>query len=153
MAIKTSDLRDLMYMSGCGCRFFLKSSLKNGLEEAKITLCASICWPSSHARVTSVNSLSPLRSAKEALMFSLKLFHWRQSFSELNMTESELWFDFVIYHALFILNCYILDIISSTQWWGWVRAAIIMIHCRPEHLSKIRVGWLHPRFYGSWSHS
>ena len=59
-----------------------KSVDVDGLEAAKITLCASI-WPSSQARVTSVNSLSSLRRPKALLTFSLKSFHFRQSFSDI----------------------------------------------------------------------
>ena len=48
-----------------------------------MTLCASICWPSSHAKVTSVNSLSFRKLSKAELMLSLKLFHCTQSFSDI----------------------------------------------------------------------
>ena len=56
---------------------------RNGLEAARITLCASKCSPSSHARVTSVNSLSSRNLPKAELIFSLKSFHLRQSFSDI----------------------------------------------------------------------
>ena len=38
-----------------------KQLLEKKLEAAKITLCASTCWPSSQARVTSAKSLSSLK--------------------------------------------------------------------------------------------
>ena len=81
MAIRSSDLRPLINISGCGCLIFFRISMKNGLAEANTTLCASICCPSSQARVTSVNSLSSLSSLNEEVIFSLKSFHWRHSFS------------------------------------------------------------------------
>ena len=71
-----------MYINGCGCLCFFKSSMKNGLDEAKTVLWTSICWPSSQARVTSAKSLSSRNSLKAIVIFSLKSFHWRQSFSE-----------------------------------------------------------------------
>ena len=54
-----------------------------GLGAARITLCASTCWPSSQARVTSVKSLSFLNFPKVFLTLSWKSFHWRQSFSDI----------------------------------------------------------------------
>ena len=47
----------------------------------RTTLWASTCWPSSQARVTSVNSLSSLSSPKAELIFRRKSFHCKQSFS------------------------------------------------------------------------
>ena len=47
----------------------------------RTNLCISRCCPSSQARVTSVKSLSALRSPKALAMLALKSFHWRQSFS------------------------------------------------------------------------
>ena len=49
--------------------------MKNGLNDVKMTLWASIWRPSSQARVTSVNSLSFLNSLNEMAIFSLKSFH------------------------------------------------------------------------------
>ena len=57
--------------------------MKNGLDEAKTTLWASICEPSSQARVTSVKSLSPFRSRKHDVTFCWKSFHFKQSFSSI----------------------------------------------------------------------
>ena len=59
----------------------------------RTTLWASTCWPSSQARVTSVNSFSSLRSLKAEVRFSWKSFHCRHSFS------SDLWtiFDFSVW--------------------------------------------------------
>ena len=62
--------------------FFFKISMKKGLDDAKITLCVSICVPSSQARVTSEKSLSFLNPPKAEFKFSWKSFHLRQSFSE-----------------------------------------------------------------------
>ena len=58
-----------MNTNGWGCLFFFKRLRKNGLDAMRTTLWASICWPSSQARVTSVNSLSR------------KSFHCKKSFS------------------------------------------------------------------------
>ena len=44
-----------------------KQILEKRLEAAKITLCASTCWSSSQARVTSAKSLSPLKFSKGQL--------------------------------------------------------------------------------------
>ena len=74
-----------MKIRGWVCLFLFRISLKNGLEEARMTLWASTCWPSSQARVTSVKSLSPLKSPKEEITLFLKSFHCRQSFSELSI--------------------------------------------------------------------
>ena len=71
-----------MYTIGWECLFLFKSSMKKGLDDARTTLWASICCPSPQARVTSVKSLSSLSSLNEEVMFSLKSFHWRHSFSE-----------------------------------------------------------------------
>ena len=68
---------------------------KTGLEAARMTLWASKCWPSSHARVTSVKSLSFRNLLKAELTFSLKSFHWRQSFSDIAVTYTQLPFDFM----------------------------------------------------------
>ena len=73
---------------GCWCLFDLRRFLKSGLNDVKTTLCASTCFPSSQARVTSVNSFSRLKSLKPDKMFSWKSFHFRQSFSELDIMES-----------------------------------------------------------------
>ena len=54
-------------------------SAGSGLE-ARITLWASICWPSSEARVTSANSLSSLRLPNAMFKFSWKSSHLRRSF-------------------------------------------------------------------------
>ena len=61
--------------------FNFKTFLKNGLEEANITLWPDTWNPSSQARVTSEKSSSDLSSLKEELIFSWKLFQFRQSFS------------------------------------------------------------------------
>ena len=61
--------------------FNFKTFLKNGLEEAKITLWPDTWNPSSQARVTSEKSSSDLSSLKEELIFSWKLFQFRQSLS------------------------------------------------------------------------
>jgi len=66
---------------GWGCLFLFKMFRKNGLEATRTTLWASTCWPSSQAKVTSVNSLSCLNSPKAELTFSLKSFHCKHSFS------------------------------------------------------------------------
>ena len=81
-----------MYINGCGCLCFFKNSKKNGLDETKTVLWASICRPSSQGRVTSVKSLSFLNSLNEIVIFSLNSFHWRQSFSEESITRR----DFVV---------------------------------------------------------
>ena len=47
----------------------------------RTTLWTSTCWPSSQARVTSVNSLSSLRSLKAEVRFVWKSFHCKHSFS------------------------------------------------------------------------
>ena len=64
--------------------------MKNGLEDAKTTLWASSCWPSSKARVTSVNSLSSLSSLNEEVVFSLKSLHSRQTFSEVAIISEDM---------------------------------------------------------------
>ena len=51
-------------------------------------LCASIVWPSSHAKVTSVKSLSFRNLPKAELTFSLKSFYCRQSFSDIIMRRT-----------------------------------------------------------------
>ena len=76
-------MKPLKYKRGCGCLVSFKSSLKTGLDDAKTTLWASTLCPSPQTRVTSIKSESPLRSLKDDVAVSLKLFHWRQSFSEL----------------------------------------------------------------------
>ena len=53
-----------------------------GLEAAKITLCVSICAPSSQARVTSENFSSFLNPSKAEFKFSWKSFHFRQRLKE-----------------------------------------------------------------------
>ena len=45
MTIKSSDLSPLTYMRGWGFLLFFRSSLKNGLNNAKRTLWVSTCWP------------------------------------------------------------------------------------------------------------
>ena len=55
-----------------------------------MTLCASICWPSSQDRVTSVNSLSFLNFPKAELTFFLKSFHCRQSFSDIMTRRTDI---------------------------------------------------------------
>ena len=72
-----------MYIIGWACLFLPRSLWKKGLDAASITLCASTCWPSSQARVTSVKSLSCLRLPNAVLTFSWKSFHFRQSFSDI----------------------------------------------------------------------
>ena len=72
----------LMYIRGWECFCLFRRSMKNGLVEAKTVLWTSMFWPSSQARVTSVKSLSSLSALNENVMFSLKSFHWRHSFSE-----------------------------------------------------------------------
>ena len=47
-----------MQIKGCGCLFLLKIFTKKGLDAMRTNLWTSACWPSSQARVTSVNSLS-----------------------------------------------------------------------------------------------
>ena len=79
---KSFDWNPLRYNRGWGCLLFWSIFSKNGLEDAKMTLWASICWPSSHTRVTSVNPLSPRSFPKAELTFSLK-FHCKQSFSDI----------------------------------------------------------------------
>ena len=81
-------------MRGCWCLFDLSRFMKSGLKVAKTTLCAPICWPSSQAKVTSVNSLSILSSLKPDKMFSWKSFHFKQSFSELIMFTDLVWYLF-----------------------------------------------------------
>ena len=50
-----------------------------------MTLCVSICVPSSQTRVTSAKSWSFLNTANAELRFSWKSFHLRQSFSEFDI--------------------------------------------------------------------
>ena len=69
-------------MRGCGCLFLFSRSKKKGLAEAKTTLWASICVPSSHARVTSTKSPSFLRSPKDELTIFWNSFHCKHNFSE-----------------------------------------------------------------------
>ena len=71
-----------MKMIGCVCLLVLRMFRKKELAEAKITLWTSNCWPSSQARVTSVKSLSSLRSWKAEQTLLLKLLHWRENFSD-----------------------------------------------------------------------
>ena len=52
-----------------------------------MNLCASNCWPSSNARVTSANSLSFRKLSKAELMFSLKSFHCKRSFTDITLTS------------------------------------------------------------------
>ena len=61
----------------------LEESPKNWTWRSHDNFWASICWPSSHTRVTSVNSLSSRSFPKAELTFSLKLFHCRHSFSDI----------------------------------------------------------------------
>ena len=58
------NITPLKLISGWVCLFFWNK----GLPDAKITRCASICWPSSQAKVTSANSLSSLRFPSTLLM-------------------------------------------------------------------------------------
>ena len=71
--------------------FFLRSALKNGLDEANTNLWALICRPSSQTRVTSANPLSFLNSLNEEVIISLKSFRWGQSFSEVAISWVGLW--------------------------------------------------------------
>ena len=59
----------LMYIRGWECLCVFNNSMKNGLDVAKTVLWTSICWPSSQARVTSVNSLSFLNALNESDVF------------------------------------------------------------------------------------
>ena len=38
IATRSSDMRPLMYIRGWGCLFFFRSSMRNGLNDAKMTL-------------------------------------------------------------------------------------------------------------------
>ena len=98
--------------------------MKNGLDDTKTTLCASICSPSSQARVTSVNSPSSLSSLNEVVIFSLKSFHWRQSLSEefimkgkMELSENTwFWTPFTIWHPPFPPNDHT-QMQTRRYWW------------------------------------
>ena len=81
MATKSWDVEPRIYIRGWEFLIVLNRFMKKGLEDAKTSLCASNCLPSSHARVTSAISLSDLSSRNEEIAFSLKSFHCKQSFS------------------------------------------------------------------------
>ena len=77
------------------CWFFLSMSRSKGLEAAKITLWASICWLPSLARVTSQKS--SVRSFNDPAILFWKSSHLRQNFSEFIAQWSEIITDFFIY--------------------------------------------------------
>ena len=73
----------------------LEESPKNWTWRSHDNFWASICWPSSHTRVTSVNSLSSRSSPNAELILSLKSVHCRQSFSDIS-TREELFFKYLV---------------------------------------------------------
>ena len=78
--------------------------MKNGLDVARINWWAVICWPSSQARVKSEKSLSSLEALRADPAFSWKLFHFRQSFSELLIFRHRRLTTFWISHLMIISN-------------------------------------------------
>ena len=82
---------------------------KNGLKEARITLCASNCWPSSPAKVTSLKCLSSLSFPKAISIFSWKSFQSLVTGQVLgdddyNQKEASSIFMVAIYHDFSVNN-------------------------------------------------
>ena len=90
--LRSSDFTPCMNISGWGWPVLsaLKIFRKIGLKVARRILCASNCWPSSEARVTSEKSLCCLKLSNTVFTFSWKSFHFRQSFSFILLLGSAL---------------------------------------------------------------
>ena len=54
------DLHPGFWISGCACLFLSKIFFATGIDNIRMTLCASTWYPSSQARVTSPKSRSSL---------------------------------------------------------------------------------------------
>ena len=65
-------------ISGCECSLFISIFWTNGLEDARMTMCASICWSSPHTRVKSAKSMSSLRDLPTEILQNPRAA-WRDS--------------------------------------------------------------------------
>ena len=100
---QTCDLKKhLKRHSGEKPRFFSKK----GLGAMRTTLCAPTCWPSSQARVTSVNSLSSFRSLRSVFFIFGAGFLGEEIFAGTFFLDDAVFFCCVaIFRMCLLLSC------------------------------------------------